>query len=103
METVGEGEPAPVALPESVARCFGEVIEVNPIVGPGAGIAREVRAPVTSIVMFLAEQPVGIIYVRPPECRLSGGRINRQSNLPTALELHLVLLKIGFRRFAPLY
>jgi hypothetical protein len=92
VQSVGERQLALVALPESFARCFGQVVEVNPL---SAGIACKLLASGLPCVMLLPEDVVGIEYVRSPECRFRGGRINRQSNLPTALEFDLVFLKIG--------
>ena len=92
-----EHQLALIALPESFACRFGHVVEVHPL---AAGIARKALTPALSLVMSLKDV-IGIIHVRPPERRFRGGRINSRSNLPTALEFDLVLLKIGFRGVAP--
>ena len=73
----------PVALPENLARRFGQVLEVYPLF---AGISRKVLTSDLSLVIPLVKDVIGIIHVRPPVCRFRGSRINRQSNLPTALE-----------------
>ena len=45
--------------------------------------------------MLFVEDAVTIAHVRVPTHRLSGGRINRQSNLSTTLEFGFVFLKVG--------
>ena len=91
-----EHQLVPVALPESFARRFGQVVEVNPVVVTGAGIARKLLPADISFVIHLSvEDAVGIVDVRPPEYRLGGGRINRQSDLPAPLDFGLVFVNVG--------
>jgi hypothetical protein len=79
MKTGWKHQLALVALPQRFARRFRQVVEVNPV---PARISSKVLPADTSPVMLRVEDIIGIAEIRPPKCRLGGGRIDRQSDLP---------------------
>jgi hypothetical protein len=96
MKTVWKHQLVPVALPESFARRLGQVVEVNPVVVAGVGIASKVLPAGRSFMIHPSvKDAVRIVDVRPPECRFGGGRINRQSDLPAPLDFRLVFVSVG--------
>ena len=96
METVWKNQLVPIAFPESFARRFGQVVEINPVVVAGARIASKVLPAGQSVMILLwVEDVVRIVDVCPPGCRFRGGRINRQPDLPAPLEFRLVFVNVG--------
>ena len=84
------------AFPESFARRLGQVVEINPVPVTCSGIASKLLPLNTLLVIHLSvKDAVRIVDVRPPECRLGGGRINRQSDLPAPLDFRFVFVNVG--------
>jgi hypothetical protein len=84
-----------VELPESFARRYGQVVEVNPFVIKGAGITGKIFEPMMTYVIIIVEDPVGIVAIRTPNLRFGDGRINRQSDLSAPLNFGLVIVNVG--------
>jgi hypothetical protein len=92
METVWKHQLAAVAFPESFARRLGQVVEIDPV--PATISSKALPADLSSVILFI-EDVVGVEDIRPPECRFGGGRINRQSDLPTPRDFRLVFVNVG--------
>lgn len=80
-----------VTLPERFAGCFGEIAEINPVVGTASWIACKTLPSNTPIVILGAEDTVRVADVRLPEHRLRCGGVDGHSNLPALLDEGLVL------------
>ena len=55
-----------VELPESFARRYGQVVEVNPFGIIGAGITGKIFEPIMTYVIIIVKDPVGIVAIRTP-------------------------------------